>query len=143
MKSYMARRPLWLITFTALLALLVSSLVMTHAADAKKDKKGKVRHVVAFKFKENATAEQIKKVEQAFAELPKKIPTIEKFEAGTNNSPEKLNKGCTHAFILTFKNEKDRDNYLVHPAHKEFGSLVGPVIDDVFVIDFWSKELKD
>jgi hypothetical protein len=27
-----------------------------------------------------------------------------------------------------------------HPAHKEFGKLVGPVLDDVFVLDFWAKD---
>ena len=128
-----------LVVCTAALALLVSSFVAVNAADAKK-KKTKLRHVVAFKFKESATPDQIKKIEEAFAALPKQIKEVKKFEWGTNNSPEKKNKGCTHAFILTFKNEKDRDNYLVHPAHKEFGNLVGPLLDDVFVIDFWNKE---
>jgi len=65
---------------------------------------------------------------------------IKAYEWGTNISAENRNKGCTHGFILTFKNEKDRDTYLNHPAHKEFGKLVGPVLDDVFVIDFWAKE---
>ena len=59
---------------------------------------------------------------------------------GINNSPENKNKGCTHGFILTFHTEKDRDAYLVHPQHKEFGKLVGPLLDDVFVLDFWAKE---
>jgi len=59
---------------------------------------------------------------------------------GTNVSKETRNKGCTHGFILTFKSETDRDTYIDHPAHKEFGKLVGPVLDDVFVIDFWAKD---
>ena len=129
----------FLIVLTAAVAVLFSSFVSLHAAEAKK-KKTKIRHVVAFKFKESTTADQIKKVEDAFAALPKKITQIKKFEWGTNNSPEKRNKGCTHCFILTFKTEKDRDAYLVHPAHKEFGSLVGPLVDDLFVIDFWTKD---
>jgi hypothetical protein len=58
---------------------------------------------------------------------------------GINVSPEGLDKGFTHCFILTFKSEKDRDAYLVHPDHKAFGGLVGPVLDDVFVIDFWAR----
>jgi hypothetical protein len=40
---------------------------------------------------------------------------------------------------LTFKTAADRDAYLVHPDHKAFGSLVGPVLADVFVIDFWAQ----
>ena len=50
------------------------------------------------------------------------------------------NKGTTHGFILTFNSEKARDEYLVHPDHKEFGKLVGPLLADVFVIDFWAQD---
>jgi hypothetical protein len=128
-----------LVVLTAALALILSSFLSVNAADAKK-KKAKLRHVVAFKFKESATPAQVKQIEEAFAALPKKISQVDKFEWGTNNSPEKKNKGCTHCFILTFKSEKDRDAYLVHPAHKEFGTLVGPTLDDVFVLDFWQKD---
>ena len=67
-------------------------------------------------------------------------PQIQGLEGGTNNSPEGLNKGCTHGWILTFGSEKDRDAYLVHPDHQEFGKLVKPLIADVFVIDFWTRD---
>lgn len=100
----------------------------------------KLRHVVAFKFKDTATKEKIKEVEDAFRALKGKIPEIVSYEWGTNNSPEKLDKGFTHGFILTFRSEKDRDAYLVHPDHKKFGELVGGLLADVFVIDFWAKE---
>ena len=112
----------------------------TMAADAASKKGSKLRHVVAFKFKETATKEDIKKVETAFRDLKKKIKEIQEYEWGINNSPEKHNKGTTHGFILTFKSEKDRQTYLDHPEHKEFGKLVGPLLADVFVIDFWAQE---
>ena len=107
---------------------------------AEHSSKSKLGHVVAFKFKEGATGKQIKQVEDAFRDLKKKITEIQDYEWGTNVSKESRNKGCTHGFILTFKSEKDRDSYIDHPAHKEFGKLVGPVLDDVFVIDFWAQE---
>ncbi len=110
------------------------------ASNGKKKDKEKLRHVVAFKFKAAATPADISRVEEAFKALKTKIPTISKLEHGLNNSPEKHNKGCTHAWILTFNSEKDRDDYIVHPDHKEFGKLVGPFLDDVFVIDFFAKE---
>ena len=109
--------------------------ISTSAADSS----AKLRHVVAFKFKDGTTKEQIKQVEDAFRDLQKKITEIKAYEWGLNNSPENHNKGCTHGFILTFNSEKDRDTYLNHEAHKEFGKLVGPVLADVFVIDFWVK----
>jgi hypothetical protein len=116
------------------------SLAIACVAAEKSQGTGKLRHVVAFKFKETATPEDIKKVEKAFKDLKAKIPQIADFEWGINNSPEKHNKGTTHGFILTFKSEKDRDIYLEHPQHKEFGKLVGPLLADVFVIDFWAHE---
>src|SRR5262245_32890203 len=78
-----------------------------------------LRHVVLFKFKESATPAQILEIENAFKALPSKIKEIKGFEWGTNNSPENLNQGLTHCFFLSFENEKDRNNYLPHPAHKE------------------------
>jgi len=103
-------------------------------------KGAKLRHVVAFKFKDSVTKEQLKEVEDAFRALKTSIAEIESFEWGTNISPEKFDKGFTHGFILTFKSEKDRDTYLAHPEHKKFGQLVHTVLADAFVIDFWSKQ---
>jgi hypothetical protein len=107
---------------------------------AKASKRGSLVHMVAFKFKPETSAAQIKEIEQAFAALPSKIPVILSYETGTNISPEKHDKGFTHGFILTFANDKDRDAYLVHPAHQDFGKLVGPCLADVFVIDFKSAK---
>lgn len=122
-----------------ILALIIGTLLVTNlpAADAKS---GTLYHVVSFKFKETASKDQIKQVEEAFRDLKKRIKEIQGYEWGTNVSPEKHDKGFTHGFILTFKTEKDRDAYLVHPDHKAFGKLVGPVLADVFVIDFWSQK---
>ena len=100
----------------------------------------KLRHVVLFKFKEGTAQSDIRKVEQAFKALPDKIPQIESFEWGTNNSPEGLDKGFTHCFFLTFNSEADRAVYLPHPDHKSFGSLLGPYLEDVLVVDYWIEE---
>src|SRR5881409_2489612 len=125
-----------------ILALLVSLLAFgstAFCADAPA-KKGKLNHVVAVKFKESASREQIQAVEQAFRDLKHKIKEISSLEWGTNVSPEKHDKGFTHCFILSFKSEKERDTYLNHPEYKAFGKLVGPVLADVFVIDFWAEK---
>ncbi len=99
-----------------------------------------IQHVVSFKFKSTASPEDVKKVEAAFADLKNKIPQIKSLEWGTNISPEKLNKGFTHCWVLTFKSEKDRDTYLHHPDHVAFGKSLAPVLDDVFVIDFVAQK---
>ena len=120
-----------------LFAILLAGLVAAAATTANAAEK--LQHVVCFKFKPTASAQDIKKVETAFAALKQKIPVIVALEWGTNVSKEKKDKGFTHCFILTFQNEADRDAYIVHPEHKAFGKIVGPVLDDVFVIDFLAK----
>ena len=117
----------------ALLVCLTTGAVFAQTTTGKT-----LRHVVLFKFKDNTSAADVKSVEDAFRLLPGKINLIKGFEWGTNNSPEKLNEGLTHCFFLTFFSEKDRDDYLVHPAHKAFGALVTPFIDKVVVTDFWA-----
>lgn len=98
-----------------------------------------LRHVVLFGFKETSKPEDVQAVIDAFKELPSQISEIKGFEWGTNSSPEGLNQGLTHAFTLTFHSDADRDAYLPHPAHKAFGGIVGPHLDKVTVVDYWTK----
>jgi len=97
-----------------------------------------VRHVVVFRYKPDASPEKIREITNAFAALKEQIPGILAFEHGVNNSPEKLNQGFTHVYQLTFTNAAARDVYLVHPAHKAFGTLLGGsgVFDAAFVVDY-------
>lgn len=119
---------------------VVSTLALGAVAADKPAGAKRLLHVVAFKFKPAATPAQIQEVTDAFKALPKKIKAIQSLEWGTNVSPEKHDKGFTHGWVLAFKSEKDRDDYLVHPAHKDFATLVGPVLADVFVIDYWAQK---
>jgi hypothetical protein len=121
-------------------AILASFAVTGMAAEGAMmgGKPGPLKHVVSFKFKDSASADDVKKIEQAFKDLQKKINVIRSYDWGKNNSPEGLNKGFTHCFVLTFDNDADRKTYLDHPDHKEFGKMLGPILGDVFVIDFYS-----
>lgn len=129
--------------FTSIIALSCACIgLIAFAAqdvDFSAEQDGLLRHFVAFKFKDSASAEDIRGVVDAFRALPEKIPFIVSYEDGTNVSPEGFNKDFTHCFLLTFKTAADRDAYLPHPAHKEFGAMLGPYLDDVFVMDYWTK----
>jgi 16S rRNA C1402 N4-methylase RsmH len=107
---------------------------------AKKAKGARLNHVVAFKFKDDARKEDVRKVEEAFRALKTKIPQVQRLAWGLNNSPEGFNKGCTHVWILTFNSEEDRNVYITHPDHEEFKKLAKPLVADVFVADFWAKD---
>lgn len=99
-----------------------------------------LRHVVLFKFKEDATEEQIQEIETAFAALPSQIDAVHDFEWGTNNSPEGLEKGFTHCFLVTFRSEEARAAYLPHAAHQAFVAKLQPILEDVLVVDYWTPE---
>jgi hypothetical protein len=120
----------------SLISLALGTLITLAAFAYQKSKE--VKHVVVFKYKESATAVQIEEVTSAFKSLKNKIPGITSFEYGVNNSPENLNKGFTHVYLLTFKDATARDNYLPHPEHKKFGDLLGRlgILEEPFVVDF-------
>ncbi|HET7230776.1 MAG TPA: Dabb family protein [Longimicrobium sp.] len=98
----------------------------------------KVRHIVIFKYSAAATAGQIQQVTDALTALARKIPGIRSFEHGVNNSPEGKNLGFTHVYQFTFDNVAARDNYLVHPDHKQFQVFLDDlhILDNAFVADY-------
>ena len=108
-------------------------------ADHHKKQPGAYRHVVCFKFKDDATGNQITAIEKAFAALPSKISSITDYEWGTNVSPENLAQGYTHCFIVSFKNKEGLEAYLPHKDHKAFVEQLLPILDKAFVIDFVAK----
>ena len=118
---------------------LLACIVVT-AVSAQKTTNKILRHVVLFKFKDDAPAAGVKSVEDAFMGLKGKISTIRDVEWGLNSSPEKLNESLTHCFFVTFTSDKDRDDYLVHPAHLAFVEVLKPYLDKVVVVDYWVKK---
>jgi len=135
-------------------AILASFLLLTSCGDAPISKTSKtiimakeeapvptklLRHVVLFNFNDKATRDKLQLIETEFASLKDKISEIHSFEWGTNNSPEGLDKGLTHCFLVTFLSEEDRAKYLPHPEHKAFVELIGPYVEDVTVVDYWTE----
>lgn len=98
-----------------------------------------IRHIVLFRFNQDVNQAGIDEIVTAFGELSKKIDQIIDYEAGTNVSPEQLDQGFTHAFVVTFRDAASRDAYLPHPAHKEFVKLIDGKIEKVLVFDFATK----
>ena len=97
-----------------------------------------MKHIVLFKYKPGSTSGQIKEVTEAFRALKGKIPGITSFECGVNDSPENLNKGFTHVYLITFENAGARNANLPHPEHKKFGELLRKldVLQEALVVDF-------
>jgi len=125
-------------------ALVICASMQTVSAQTAVEKNktdiAMLRHVVMFKFQDKAKPADIKKVEDAFRALQRKIPLIKDFEWGVNNSPEKLNDGLTHCFFVTFSSTKDRDAYLIDPAHKAFVEILKPYLEKATVLDYWAHK---
>jgi len=119
-----------------LLSLLVCTSFVVFAQKEKKDKT-QLRHVVLFTFKATSTKEEVANVTRTFNDLYGKVPEVKKMEWGLNMSPEHLDQGFTHCFVLTFSSEKDLASYQVHPAHKAFQEVLKPHMDKVFVVDYF------
>ncbi len=100
-----------------------------------------VHHIVLFKFKDDASPQEILHIVKEFAEMAEKVPGIIGYQWGTNNSPEGLNQGFTHAFLITLKNREARDTYMTHPVHRDFAdNLALPRVEKAFVFDFEVEE---
>ena len=96
----------------------------------------RLQHVVMFGFADGTTTDQVDEIVRRFTALKGMIPGIESFEWGINNSPEGLDRGHSHCFVLTFASESDRDAYLPHPEHVAFADFVRPHIAHVTVLDY-------
>ena len=100
---------------------------------------GNLRHVVLFAFRDDAPEDRIRAIEVAFAALKDEIPGVIDLEWGTNESPEGLDQGFTHCFVVTFQDAAARDAYLPHPAHIAFGAILEPCLDRVLVLDYVAR----
>jgi hypothetical protein len=99
-----------------------------------------LKHALFLKFKDSATGEQVKEVEEALAKLPSQCDTIKAFEWGKNNSPEKHDEGFTHCYMFTFDNAKGLKAYAASPEHKAVLEKIIASAEKGRVLDFWTKD---
>lgn len=88
-----------------------------------------ITHMVLLRLKKNVPQPEIDRGFRALASLEKKIPGIVGFTAGPYSSPEGLNKGFTHGFVMLFKDAAARDAYLPHPEHEKIKGVLLELID--------------
>ena len=95
-----------------------------------------IKHFGVFVFKPGITPTQI---DHCFAEMRGmvgRIPGLLDMIHGAYDSPEGLDDGFTHGFIMTFDSPAARDTYLPHPEHERVKAIVVPCLDRVVVFDF-------
>ena len=95
-----------------------------------------IQHMVLLRFKPDITEQQIERLFQQVDDLKQVVPGMRYFAGGKYASPEGLNQGFTHGFLVTFDDVAARDAYLAHPDHERVKDAIIPCIDAVVAFDF-------
>jgi hypothetical protein len=95
-----------------------------------------LKHIALVKFKAGTSDNKIEELFLEIQRLKDRIPGIVDFTWGKNNSPEGLDQGFTHGFVMTMKDAAARDAYLPHPEHERVKAIVLPFVESVVVFDF-------
>jgi hypothetical protein len=100
-----------------------------------------IRHVVLLRFDPQTSAETINEVFAGFGALAARLSGITAVSYGKNVSPEGLDRGYLHGFVMDFKSPSARDAYLAHPEHVAFaeGTVIPALaagLDSIAVFDY-------
>ncbi|MBX7165621.1 MAG: Dabb family protein [Pirellulales bacterium] len=100
----------------------------------------RIKHAVFMRLKSDTPPAKIEQMFAVLRGLQAQIPGIEDFSGGAGCSVEGLERGHTHAFVITFADLAARDRYLPHPAHEVAKAaiieLLDGGIDGVTVMDW-------
>jgi hypothetical protein len=94
-----------------------------------------IEHIVLIRVKDSATDESIEAARRAVEAMRREIDGVESVVWGPSNSPEGLEQGYTHGFIVRLRDEAARDAYSPHPAHERVAHAVDGIADAVLVFD--------
>ena len=99
-----------------------------------------LRHIVLIRFGSDVEAAEIEAALRQVVALREKIDGIVGITTGGNTSPENLEKGFRHGFVVDFVDAAARDAYLPHPEHVIVGrrlvELAENGLDGILVFDY-------
>lgn len=122
-----------------LLVMLIGSLTIP-ANGQNKSEFGpeKAVHIVLFKFKQEATPQQIQHLGNEILRQKNTVPGLLEISFGedfTNRA-----KGFTHAEVAVFKDKKSLEDFNQSDAHLELISKhIKPILEDILVVDYLVK----
>ncbi|KKY32768.1 putative stress responsive a b barrel domain-containing protein [Diaporthe ampelina] len=103
-----------------------------------------VTHTVLFQFKKDADPQAIRSACNEMMALrtacvnPSSLELyIKSLTGGKDNSPEGLQHGATHGFVVEFASTQDRDYYVSQdPAHQKLKKSMASLVENVVVVDW-------
>ena len=98
-----------------------------------------IRHIVLIRFKPELSEGEIETILAGIHAIDGKVPGILDITVGRSESPEKIERGYMHGFVVDLADWAALEAYQVHPEHKRFGaSLVDNAVgglDGILVFD--------
>ncbi|PWY90583.1 hypothetical protein BO94DRAFT_555692 [Aspergillus sclerotioniger CBS 115572] len=106
-----------------------------------------ITHLVLFQFKADTSPKVISETCTRMLDLKDNCihPTSQKpyilaASGGQDNSPEGIQNGITHAFVVQFATAEDRDYYVKQdPAHQAFIKSLDGIVEKAQVVDFTDR----
>lgn len=98
-----------------------------------------IRHIVLTKFKPETPEAKIAEIYGGLAALTDKLPGAQGFTGGRSESPEQIERGFMHGFVIDFDSWEALQTYAENPEHQALGgqlveNAVGG-IDGLCVLD--------
>lgn len=98
-----------------------------------------IRHIVFIKFKPEISDAEIAAIFDELYAIKDKLPGVLSITSGKSESPEQMERGYMHGFVVDFVDWDALQAYQDHPDHKILGGkLVANAvagIDDILVFD--------
>ena len=98
-----------------------------------------IQHIVLIKFQTSLGEENISRLWEELHAIKDEIPGILSINSGKSESPEKIERGYLHGFVVAFRDWDALDRYQNHPLHKALGAkLVANAqggLDGILVFD--------
>lgn len=94
-----------------------------------------IEHIVLFRWKPEATKEQVARGMEGLRGLKDSIPGITDLACGADFSGRA--QGYTHALVIRFSDRASFDAYGPHPAHRAvIETYLKPILEGVIDFDF-------
>lgn len=98
-----------------------------------------IRHIVLIRFRADVSEAEIAAMFTELHDIQDKISGVLAITAGRSESPEQIERGYMHGFVVDFADWQALQTYQDHPAHKALGAqLVAAAeggIDGILVFD--------
>ena len=89
-----------------------------------------IRHIVLIRFRSDIAESDIAALWQELDDIRHRVPGVLSITAGRSESPERIERGYMHGFVVDFSDWDALAAYQGHPDHKALGSkLVANAVD--------------